>query len=90
MTEDVTEDDVRAAALQYVRKISGFRAPSRANADVFEAAVGDITAATERLLVALVTPTRPLAQSSAAPQPSAHLATKVAQGASEGTRVHPG
>lgn len=57
MTEEVTEDDVRAAALQYVRKVSGFRAPSRANAGVFEAAVAEISAATEQLLLGLVLPT---------------------------------
>jgi hypothetical protein len=45
-----TEDDVRAAALQYVRKISGFRAPSRANAEAFDAAVEAVAAATRELL----------------------------------------
>ncbi|HEX4834619.1 MAG TPA: DUF2277 domain-containing protein [Trebonia sp.] len=51
--EDVTDDDVRAAALQYVRKISGFRAPAAHNADAFAAAVDEITAASTRLLAAL-------------------------------------
>ena len=45
-----TADDVRAAALQYVRKLSGYRSPSRANAAAFEAAVDEIAQATERLL----------------------------------------
>ena len=45
-----TADDVRAAALQYVRKLSGYRSPSRANAPAFEAAVDEIAQATERLL----------------------------------------
>jgi hypothetical protein len=45
-----TDDEVRAAALQYVRKISGYRAPSRANQEAFEAAVAEVTAATHRLL----------------------------------------
>jgi hypothetical protein len=45
-----TESDVNAAALQYVRKISGFRAPSRRNAEAFERAVRDVAAVTERLL----------------------------------------
>ena len=49
-TEDVTEQDVRAAALQYVRKISGFRQPSPHNAEVFEQAVATIAAATAELL----------------------------------------
>jgi hypothetical protein len=49
----VTDDDTRAAALQYVRKISGYRKPSRANEAAFEAAVDEITAATDRLLADL-------------------------------------
>lgn len=49
-TEAVTDDDVRAAALQYVRKISGFRAPAAHNAAAFEDAVADVAAVTSRLL----------------------------------------
>jgi len=49
----VTEEDTRAAALQYVRKISGYRKPSKANEATFEAAVDEITAATDRLLANL-------------------------------------
>jgi len=49
-TEVVTDEDMRAAALQYVRKISGFRAPAARNAAAFEAAVDEIAAATARLL----------------------------------------
>ncbi len=45
-----TEDDVAAAALQFVRKISGYRQPSRANATAFDDAVSEVTAATMRLL----------------------------------------
>ncbi|MGV9303065.1 DUF2277 family protein [Nonomuraea sp. NPDC003727] len=52
-TEDVTEEDVRAAALQYVRKISGFRAPAAHNAAAFEAAVEAVTKASEELLAGL-------------------------------------
>jgi hypothetical protein len=52
-TEDVTDTHVRAAALQYVRKISGFRAPAAHNAAAFEAAVDEIAAATARLLDSL-------------------------------------
>lgn len=48
-----TEAEVRAAALQYVRKLSGYRVPSKKNAPAFEAAVGEIAAATERLLAGL-------------------------------------
>ena len=49
-----TSEDVEAAALQFVRKISGYRAPSQANEAAFEQAVADITAATQRLLGDLV------------------------------------
>jgi hypothetical protein len=49
-----TEDEVRAAALQYVRKISGSTRPSQANADAFEHAVEEVAAASARLLGALV------------------------------------
>jgi hypothetical protein len=49
----ITPDDTRAAALQYVRKISGYRKPSKANEATFEAAVDEITAATDRLLASL-------------------------------------
>ena len=45
-----TEDDIHAAALQYVRKISGFRAPSKANAEAFQRAVEAVAAATADLL----------------------------------------
>jgi hypothetical protein len=48
-----SEQDMRAAALQYVRKISGYRAPSAANQAVFDAAVDEITAASKRLLEGL-------------------------------------
>ena len=48
--EPATPEEVRAAALQFVRKVSGYRRPSPANAPAFDAAVDDITAATERLL----------------------------------------
>jgi hypothetical protein len=51
--EDVTDQDMRAAALQYVRKISGFRAPAARNAAAFDAAVEEIAAATARLLESL-------------------------------------
>ncbi|MBG0830290.1 DUF2277 domain-containing protein [Planomonospora sp. ID67723] len=47
---DVTGEDVRAAALQYVRKISGFRAPSARNTAAFERAVEAVAAATQALL----------------------------------------
>ncbi len=45
-----TEDEVEAAALQFVRKISGYRQPSRANAAAFDQAVADVAEASRRLL----------------------------------------
>lgn len=53
MTETVTEDDVRAAALQYVRKVSGFRRPAAHNQAVFDRAVAAVTRATAELLADL-------------------------------------
>jgi hypothetical protein len=50
-----TEDEVHAAALQYVRKVSGSTHPSAANQAAFDRAVRDVTAATRRLLEELVT-----------------------------------
>lgn len=54
-----TEDEVRAAALQYVRKVSGSTKPSRANAEAFDRAVDEVAAATSRLLDCLVTTAPP-------------------------------
>jgi hypothetical protein len=54
-----THDEIHASALQYVRKISGSTKPSQANAAVFERAVEEIVAVTERLLDGLVTAAPP-------------------------------
>jgi hypothetical protein len=54
-----TEEEVRAAALQYVRKISGSTKPSRANAEAFERAVDAVAAASAELLSELVTSAPP-------------------------------
>jgi hypothetical protein len=48
-----TDEEIRAAALQFVRKVSGYRVPSRRNADAFDAAVDDVAEASRRLLDAL-------------------------------------
>ncbi|HEX6920766.1 MAG TPA: DUF2277 domain-containing protein [Actinomycetes bacterium] len=48
--EQVSETEVQAAALQYVRKVSGFRAPSRSNATAFDQAVAAVAEATRELL----------------------------------------
>ena len=51
----VTDDEVRAASLQFVRKISGFTKPSKANEEAFEHAVEEVAAAARRLVDSLVT-----------------------------------
>ncbi|KOT97417.1 MULTISPECIES: DUF2277 domain-containing protein [Streptomyces] len=50
LAEEATEDEIRAAALQYVRKVSGFRAPAAHNREVFERAVEAVADATAELL----------------------------------------
>jgi len=54
-----TEHEVRDASLQYVRKISGFTKPSRANEEAFARAVEEVAASTQRLLDALITSAPP-------------------------------
>ncbi|HYY03682.1 MAG TPA: DUF2277 domain-containing protein [Gaiellaceae bacterium] len=54
-----TDEEIRAAALQYVRKVSGFTKPSRANEQAFERAVSEVTAASRRLIDSLVTSAAP-------------------------------
>jgi hypothetical protein len=55
----VTPEEVRAASLQYVRKISGFTKPSKANEVAFQAAIEEVTAASSRLLCSLETTAAP-------------------------------
>ncbi|MHA6758536.1 DUF2277 domain-containing protein [Streptacidiphilus sp. PAMC 29251] len=54
VTPEVEDEDIRAAALQYVRKVSGFRAPAAHNKDAFDEAVEAVAAATKQLLDSLV------------------------------------
>jgi hypothetical protein len=56
---EVTDEEIRDASLQYVRKISGFTKPSQANAEAFERAVDDVAAVSARLLGELVTTAPP-------------------------------
>jgi hypothetical protein len=51
----VTEEEIRAASLQFVRKITGFNKPSKANEEMFEAAIEDVAAISNRLLRSLET-----------------------------------
>ena len=53
------DEEIRAAALQYIRKVSGFRQPSRANQEAFEAAVEEVASSSRRLLESLVIPGQP-------------------------------
>jgi hypothetical protein len=54
-----SDEEIRASALQYVRKVSGATKPSQANAEAFALAVDEVAAATDRLLSALVTSAPP-------------------------------
>jgi hypothetical protein len=54
-----TDDEIRAASLQYVRKVSGFTKPSQANEQAFARAVDEVSAATRRLVDGLVTAAPP-------------------------------
>lgn len=75
LPEEATEEDIRAAALQYVRKVSGFRAPAAHNREIFEQAVDEIADATRRLLDGLEirggTAKRPAPEQAPQPQPDA-------------------
>jgi len=65
LDQPATEDDVRAAALQYVRKVSGYRKPSPMNEAAFNEAVEEVAAASQRLLEA-VTATHPARRTASA------------------------
>ena len=54
-----TKEEIHASALQYVRKISGYNKPSRANAEAFDRAVAEVTAVSTRLLAELTTTAAP-------------------------------
>jgi len=54
-----TDEEVRAASLQFVRKLSGFNAPSKANAEAFERAIDEVSAAARRLVDSLTTTADP-------------------------------
>ena len=58
-SEGATDAEMRAAALQFVRKISGYRQPSKANEEAFSTAVDEITASVHRLLDGLAPTARP-------------------------------
>jgi len=71
-----TTDEVRAAAEQYVRKVSGMQKPSRANDQAFAHAIDEVAATTERLLAALVTSSPPRDREIEAERRRARAATR--------------
>lgn len=84
-----TDDEVHAAAVQYVRKISGFTHPSRANEAAFQMAVEEITAASRRLLAALETNAPPKDRAEEAARARARAARRFAPAASPSAAVSP-
>jgi hypothetical protein len=76
---ETTSDEVRAAALQYVRKVSGMNKPSRANEAAFNRAVDDIAHLTEHLLADLVTAAPPRDREVEAEKRRARSATRYAR-----------
>jgi hypothetical protein len=77
-----TEEEVRNAALQYVRKISGYTKPSEANREAFERAVDEVAAASARLLDELVTSAAPRDRELEAARRRARAAERFARAAS--------
>ena len=75
-----TGDEIRAASLQYVRKVSGFSKPSKANEAAFTAAIDEIAAATGRLLNALETNAAPKDREEEAAKARARAAKRYAGG----------
>ena len=75
----VTDDEVRAAALQYVRKVSGFAKPSKANEAAFAQAVDDVASATSKLLAQLQTTAPPRNREEEAAKARARSAYRYAQ-----------
>lgn len=71
-----TDGEVRAASLQFVRKLSGFHSPSHVNADAFELAVVEVTAAARRLVDSLVTSSPPKDRAAEAAKARARAATR--------------
>lgn len=71
-----TEDEIRAASLQFVRKLSGFTRPSKANEPAFDRAVEDVAAVARELLGALVTSAEPHDREVRAAKAKARAATR--------------
>ncbi len=74
----VTEEEIRAAALQFVRKVSGFNAPSKANEAAFQAAVDEVATACRTLLNSLATNAPPRNRAEVAAKAKARAALRYA------------
>ena len=74
-----TDDEIRASAIQFVRKLSGFAKPSKANEVVFERAVDDVAAAVRRLLASLETASPPRDRETEATKARARSAERFAR-----------
>ena len=74
-----TEAEIRAAALQFVRKISGFQKPSEANRAAFEAAIEEVTAVSSKLLASLATNAPPKDRAEEAARAKARSALRFAR-----------
>jgi len=74
------DDEIRAASLQFVRKLSGFSKPSKANESAFEAAVDEIAAAARNLLTSLETNAPPKDRAEESAKARARSAQRFAQG----------
>ena len=79
-----TDDEVRASALQFVRKISGFTSPSKANADAFHRAVDEVTAIARDLIDSLVTQSPPRTREELAAKARARAAERYGRPAGHG------
>jgi len=75
----VAEEEIRAASLQFVRKVSGFNKPSKANEAAFLAAVDEIAAVSSKLLTSLETNAPPRNRTEEAARAKAHAAQRLSQ-----------
>jgi hypothetical protein len=74
-----TDEEIRSASLQFVRKLSGFNAPSKANEDAFDRAIDDVAAIARRLIDSLVTTAEPRDRDEVAARARARAAERFAR-----------
>ena len=77
----VTEEEIRAASLQFVRKVSGFNKPSKANEDAFDQAIDEVADVARRLIHSLTTTAPPKNREEVAAEKRAKAAIRFARGA---------